>query len=389
MKSIQNAFIFIISFFAILLNSFCNSKQQIETSIDQLEHINQELIKRGVLFEQGFRLNIKEIKRIRFDTRGMGFIESLANIKLYNNNFYIVDHANKGINIYDFNGNYKKTLNLVPAPKNGCSYTELLQTTRNTFLLKNFRQSEIIEFDSTGTIIKKYIEDDEKVEIAPVGLDFLETKKGLQIYSGIFQWFQKLDDVLIKKLLVGKFDENGQLVDKFIKHDPIYAKYNLLRFQPCYFKILDNKLYLVEQALPYVRVFSLDGKQLFRFGSPGFHMLPLEKEPGGQMSSKKLNRYYSNHTAYENIFVLNGIKGYPKTSIAIFYYNPDYIDDNERETKCYLIFYTAEGELLYNDFEVPGPVHQVTENSSLLILLDENSSNLTVALYELELTRAF
>ncbi len=389
MKPINSLFMLIIIFFSFLLISLCKSKQQIETANDQLKYIRKELINRGALFEQGYRLTLKELDRIRFDTSGMGFVESLCDIKLYNNHFYIVDYANTGINIYQLNGKYEKTLNIIPTPKKGCSYSELLQTTRNTFLLKNYRQSEIIEFDSTGSIKKKYLENEEEIEIAPEGLDFLETKTGFQVYSGVFQWQKKLDDVLIKTLLVGRFDESGKLADQFIKHDPIYSKYNLLNFQPCFLKIFDNKLYLVEQALPYVRVFSLDGKQLFRFGVPGLHMRPLKKRPEGRMDTEKLLKYISNHTLYEKILIINRIRGYPNTFIGIFYYNPDLIEDNDKETERYLMFYTPEGELLYNDLEIPGPVYQVTENSTFLILLDRNQSNLTAGLYELELTKGF
>lgn len=87
---------------------------------------------------------------------------------------------------------------------------------------------------------------------------------------------ERIQYSLKNTLLVGKFNENGELIDMFINHDPIYAKYNLSKFQPSFFKIWNNKLLFIEQALPFIRVFSLTGELLYRFGTPGLHMKPIK-----------------------------------------------------------------------------------------------------------------
>ncbi|MFX0141200.1 MAG: hypothetical protein ACFFDN_46605 [Candidatus Hodarchaeota archaeon] len=387
-KSIFKLMIILVSFPLIF---HCKSKEKDDyledVSYNQLEHIDKANIDKGKLFEQGYILNIKELKRIKLDTSHEGFIVLFGDIKLYQNNFYVVDRASSGINVYKLNGEYQKTINITPAPKKGCSYSNLLQTNRKTFLLKNARQSEIIEFDSLGNVQKKFVENDEKVEIAPDALDFIETETGLEVYSGIFQWQENLEDVLTKTLIVGKFDNDGKLVNQFIKHDPIYSKYNLFGFQPCCFKIWDNKLFLVEQALPYVRVFSLDGEPLYRFGTTGLHMLPIEKRPKGRMPIDRLHKFLSNHTFYDDISFINKIKGYNKPLISIVYNNPDLIEDNERETKFYLMLYTPDGEILYNDIEIPGPIFQITKDSNLLILLELAPGNFVVGLFQLEMVK--
>ena len=388
----------IISFCTILILG-CKSNGQNDYSNvitgEQLEHINKENIDRGKLFDDGYILEIKEVKRIKLDTSQEGFISSLTDIKLYGNSFYAVDGMSPEVLVFEINGEYKKTINIKPAPKKGCFYSNLLKTGRETFLLKNAKNSEIIEFDYLGQVQRKYFISDDKVKIYPVGLDFIETNMGLEVYSATYQnfdeEFDRLSDrinyALKNTLLVGKFDENGTLVAMFIKHNPIYSEYSLSKFQPVYFKIWDNKLFLIEQALPFIRIFTLDGKLIHSFGTPGLHMKPIEKQPRKRLGVNGTNKFYSKHTAFDGIEIIGKIRNLNYPVIAIEYFNPVYKENGENEISLYLMLYSEDGELLYNDIEIPGALYQITENSRLLIVLDHSPDNLVIGLFELLLTK--
>jgi hypothetical protein len=106
---------------------------------------------------------------------------------------------------------------------------------------------------------------------------------------------------------VGRFNSNGHLVGEFAKNHPYYLRYNLRDFDVSTFVILENELFLLEQALPIVRVFSLDGQFLRQFGEPGMHQKAITYHKNE--STKQKEAYWRQHSSYYNLKILPRLEG--------------------------------------------------------------------------------
>ncbi len=336
---------------------------------------------KGKWLEQGLNVHLKKVKEVRLDTAGDGFMISLTGLVHRNDGYYAIGGTIPEIIIYDSTGAYLKTIRVNPSPAGLCSYRDIAMSPNGTIFIKDIEASEILEVDLNGDVHKRFAtSENDSNQIAFGGLEVVETSTQTMIFSTIFQWLDP-SEILTKTLMVGHFDQNGKLTQRFANHDPLYAEYNLLQFQPSTFTIYKDRLYLIEEALPFVRVYSLNGELVNRFGEYGMHQRPLRKMTTNISPEEQYARGF-NYTRYDAVEILPKVLGHDDALLAVTYHNLDPSEENIKrsvglQSESYLMVYSLEGELLVNDLQLPGFGYllDVNEDSDLIILLNYESEN--------------
>jgi hypothetical protein len=344
---------------------------------------------KGKWLEQGLNVHLKKVKEVKLDTAGDGFMISLTGLVHRNDRYYAIGGTIPEIIVYDSTGAYLKTIRVNPSPSSLCSYRDITMSASGALFIKDIQSSEILEVDLNGDVRRRFAtSSSDSNQIAYGGLEIVETPTQEMIFSTIFQWLDP-SEILIKTLMVGQFDQDGKLTRRFANHDPLYDEYNLIQFQPSTFTSHENKLYLLEEALPFIRVYSLSGELISRFGEYGMHQRPLRKMPTNISPEEQYNRSF-NYTRYDDVKIVSKVLNQNAAVLVVTYNNLEPSEENMKrsvglQSESYLMVYSLEGELLVNDLPLPGFGYllDVNENSDLIILLNLESENRLIGHFRL------
>ncbi len=337
-------------------------------------------------------MGLNLIRQVRLDTDGAGFMLRFHNLVYRDKRFYAVGTAHPEVYIYGESGNFLKTIAIVPKPKSGCSFLNIAKGMNGNLWIKDIGSSEILEIDSVGQVVSRVSTQDmpEKVAISPAGLEIVDTPTGALIFSTVYEEAIELSDFLAKTLIIGCFDKSGKLVRMFANHHPSVAEFGLFTLQASTFTIYDKEIYLLEEALPFIRVFSFNGELKRSFGAKSSRHRRLEKETP-QASVKQAVKFINSHTRYVRTKVV-AIRGYEQPLLIVYYTHALLSEENlsreyyDVEREHYLAIYTLVGELLENDVKIPGELLDVDDKSNLVLLLSNRPDNRVVGLYSMTLS---
>ena len=342
-----------------------------------LLQIDSTKIERGLLFRNEKSVILSNKKMISISKQDTKYtIMALGYCQVSDSAIYILERFVPEIHIFRMNGSFEKTINLqINNTDFTHEFTELIILRKNKYLVKDARKSIIYLFDSDGQMIKVYASKDKFNFFAPHNMDYVDRGNALEIYTSIWQYLQgdpkkvRLNDCHT----IGKLFGENTSIKTFANYDSLYEKYNLLCFQPAYLRIWKNRIYQVQQALPFIRIYSLDGEFLSTFGVPGYHMRPIQKQPKFQ-NDMKILEYINSHTLYGNLFILDGCSGYNKPILIVSYQNPD----RKNPYRYFCILYSPEGLVLYNDLSVPAMPIQVDSDRSAIFFLEATEDSITI-----------
>lgn len=379
----------IFSIYVNILLSYLNYSQELFSQNylkgeEKVAVIISKNIDRGILYKESKKVSLEKKELLNIPLKGKQYhIIKKGDVKLFKQEIYILDRISSDIYVFNEECDFLRSIPISPKPsKFGAEFTELILLKSSEMLIRNARHSEIYHIDNNGRVITKYQFNDNINHLAPRNMDYIITPEGIQVFSVIWQTFTSdgIHKVFTESLLVGRFNENGELIDRYINYDPIYKKYNLLGFQPSSIRICNNRIYHIQQALPFIRVYSLSGEFLFQFGEPGYHMRPIEKQIEYR-NMEQFDAFLNSHTLYGDIYYLKGCKGYDNPFLLIYYQNPI----SSQENKYYITLYTLDGQLLYNDLEIPGVPIQSIENSGVIVVLKHSSTKVSIEKYSLSI----
>jgi hypothetical protein len=220
-------------------------------------------------------------------------------------------------------------------------------------------------------------------------LEIVDTPSGALIFSTVYEEAIELSDFLAKTSIIGCFDRSGKLVRMFANHHPAIAEFGLFTLQASTFAIYGKEIYLVEEALPYIRVYSFDGLLKRSFGAKSPRHRPLEKE-APQASVKQAIEFINSHTRYVRAKVVT-VRGYKRPLLIVYYTHALLTEENlsreyyDVEREHYLAIYSLDGELLENDVQIPGELLDVDEKSNVVLLLSNRPDNRVIGLYSMAL----
>ncbi len=370
-----------------LLLSGCESRST-ETS---KSGVNEESPRTGSLAKKGERIRLNLIRQVRLDTDSAGFMVRFHNLVYRDKRFYAVGTAHPEVYVYAESGNFLKTIAITPQPKSGCSFLNIARGMNGKLWIKDIGSSEILEIDSAGQVVSRVSTRDmsEKISISPAGLEIVDTPSGALIFSTVYEEAIELSDFLAKTSIIGCFDRSSKLVRMFANHHPAIAEFGLFTLQASTFAIYDKEIYLVEEALPYIRVYSFDGLLKRSFGAKSPRHRPLEKETP-QASVKQAVQFINSHTRYVRTKVVT-VRGYERPLLIVYYTHALLSEENlsreyyDVEREHYLAIYSLDGELLENDVQIPGELLDVDEKSNVVLLLSNRPDNRVIGLYSMTL----
>jgi len=359
---------------------------------DDYEHLAKKDIPRGKLFNQKKQLKLSLRHKATLRTKNAGFMQKQTNFFFKDNLFWAMDGASSDIHIFENNGDYKKKIIIKPGPVKISGFPTFRIGPNGNFFIHNaaYKASEILEVDLTGQIVKRYSthfnNDKTNIEIASRGLVVSSAPHGKRIFTRAFQWLP-LKNILKETMTIASFKENGHLLKIFAPYHPFYVKYELTDWRMIDLTMYKGELYSLQSALPYVQVYSLDGKLKRQFGIQGYFQKPIKKQPVVWGPGKE--PFWRKHTSYFSIRII------PESSlgepvVAVSYYNPELepvegLETHQETHNNYLMFYSLSGKLLYNSLELPGRLYSVTEQHELLLLENAHPLKLKLGLYSLKL----
>lgn len=375
---------------AALTISGCNSPKAEGPKFD----FNETKPQTGELSKKGQHFRLKLHRQVKLDTDGPGFMVHFDKLIYRDDRFYAIGRSNTEVIVYGTQGNYLKTIQIKPRPKPGCAFADIAKHANGSLFIKDINSSKILEVDSSGQVLFRIStrspSGEGNVQICPGGLEIIDSPSGRIVFSSIFQWMDDLTDVLTENTLIGRFNHQGILEQQFAKHDPIVGEFGLLSHQRTTFTVYKNEIYLLEQPLPYVRVFSFEGQLKRRFGAKSPRHRQLEREPL-QMTFQENVKFIHRHTLNESVNLVVSVGGFEQAVVAVYYANALISNENlsreynKIERDHYLAIYTLDGELLENDVAIPGQLLYVDKNSNLVILLSDRPDNRVIGLYSLAL----
>lgn len=353
--------------------------------------VNEESPQTGSLTKRGERMGLNLIRQVQLDTEGAGFMVRFHNLVYRDKRFYAVGTAHPEVYVYGESGEFLKIIAITPKPKSGCSFLNIARGMNGNLWIKDIGSSEILEVDSMGLVVSRISARSlpERIAMSPAGLEIVDTPAGALIFSTVYEEAIELSDFLAKTSIVGCFDRSGKLLRKFAKHHPAIAEFGLYTLQASTFAINDKEIYLVEEPLPYIRVFSFEGELKRSFGAKSPRHRPLEKETP-QASVKQAVKFINSHTRYVRTKVI-AVPGYEQPLLIVYYTHALLSEENlsreyyDVEREHYLAIYTLSGELLENDLKIPGELLDGDDKSTLVLLLSNRPDNRVVGLYSLTL----
>ncbi|GEM_PF-1951712 len=380
---------FIVLFFILVLTG-CRAQEPHSL-------FNDSIVEKGDLAKQGESVRLHKVEELRLDTEDSGFMIQMDRLIYRNGHFYAIGRISPEIVVYDRGGKHLKTLEISPRPKPGCAFADLSWKPGDRLLVKDINASEILEIDSAGKVVFRISTGstgkDGDIQIAHGGLMVVETQSGSVIFSTVFQWMD-LSRVLRETYVVGRFNKDGVLEKLFAKRDPLISDLGLFAHQPTTFTVYADKLYLLEEPLPFIRVFSLEGDFIRRFGAKSPSHRQLEPQPHDLSSIPETLRFIRRHTLHRRIDVIRSVRGLKGPILAVYYYNVILKEENltressDVEQNNYLAIYTLEGQLLANDIDLPGRLMDVSEESELVILLKDRPDHRVIGFYSLSVEPA-
>ena len=375
--------------FSIIYHIGCSKQHE---KNDQLTNelsvirIDSTVIDRGLFFRQGRNVHFQKVSDILIKTRSQNYqITKYGHCQYLRGRIYILDRFIPEIYVFDKKGQYLKTIRIKMnrVPK-GSIFSELLILNNTDLLVKNARFSTVFWIDSTGTILKTFSSGDSGIFLAPRNMDIVRTSNGIHVYSIIWQGIKskkEYSNIFSHALRIGHFNERGELVKRFGQFDPLYEKYNLEPFMPTTLRVWNKRIYHLQQALPFVQVFTLSGDYLGQFGVPGIHMRPIEKIPK-QLDSEMQTKILQRHSLFSGIYILTHCPGYPDPILLVFYQNTDELGEKHN----YIILYSEEGEVLLNDLEIPAVPQQTINGSKLLLVYRIEKDVVRLGIFELSVS---
>ncbi|MCG8607348.1 hypothetical protein MJD09_20490 [bacterium] len=346
----------------------------------------------GLWFRQGKNATVLEKSIVTLNTNGRGFFVKFADVKYRRNRYYILSSITPEIQVFDSTGEYLRTIAIEPRPKAGFTLTDFEVTNDLHIYVKACNTSIIYETDSTGTVLREYSpkldNPDSKTALMYHGLQVSQSGPEKSVYSSVFQWLPGKFDAqryMRETLNVGRFNSDGHLVGEFAKNHPYYLRYNLRDFDVSTFVIFEHELFLLERALPIVRVFSLGGKFLRQFGEPGMHQKAITYHKNESKEQKEA--YWRQHSTYYNLKILPRLEGVAGAILAVAYFNPnpeptEGVELVHEINNNFLILYTPAGELVANDLKLQGRLYDIDEESRLILLQNNDPGKMVFGTHE-------
>jgi hypothetical protein len=260
-------------------------------------------------------------------------ISNHTKIKLIDNQLVLIDYNNQ--RIYDIKGD-----SLIPKIDFTCMVDTLYDY---TFEIIGFVQSDslmgiiassgrsIYYFDESGNYVKK-IRLTKKRNSNSVYIDrywafkyftfadsknlFLPTSADWHYYrkSGNYNWRTKR--FYRKKYLLGHFNEDGIILNKFGRYNKIYRRNKVISYlggMPYFVDYTNSRVFLGQEATSEIEVFDFNGNQLNSFGEPlpELDTFKLKTIKNQYMAASVWYSYKVESYEYSNIF-------YDKTHNLLF-----------------------------------------------------------------------
>lgn len=383
--------VFCIIFSLILLTS-C------DRSDDNARNMNngqsQAQRKRGILLEHGVEIQLNLLKKVRLESEGDGFIQSLRDLKFKQNRFYALDKIGAAITLFDSTGKYLKSIQVDTTAGPSRLLVDLMITNDTDIYVKDERLHTIFHLNPNGEIVSKIENPDLRRGAARItfgGLEVMESGTGQVIYSTIFNHLPS-DDYLKHSFLVGAFNQRGQLLRQFAQHSPDYAKFNLINFHVSTFAIWEDELYLLESASHLIRVFTLSGELKRGFGEHGYHQRVIDRPLKKNANLEETKTFTLIYSSFDKIFVIPKLASLAHPVVAVSYSNAIVGEDRSKTLgiDVYLMLYRTDGQLLVNDINLPGYLFDIIDTGNrplLLINLDNTPTNRIIGIYDLQLTK--
>jgi hypothetical protein len=388
---------------ACILLCGCGSKET--SSFDKLMSGMNSPPRRGLWQKDGATVNLKKVREIKLEAKGDNPEEEYFQAIFRKNHFYLIDSSSPSIFVYDSSGAYLRAVAVNPAPGDYWAYFDIGLTTQGNFLLKDAQTAEIQEIDSTGVVVSKWsarrlggaaAENAASGEdnICPFGLCVVEESGKRFLFSSIFPFFD-YSNPLTNTYLVGRFDENGRLTNKFAERSPVHARYTFDAFPFTTIFVAGDELFLLEFPVPTIRVFSFAGESKREFGVWGAHQRPLAPMPARISGNEQRHRTF-NYSQYHRLKTLDFPGVSEKRLIVVSYMNPLPFDaekskqdgwtesDYHTYGEHYLMLYTTSGELLVNDVPLPGMLIDLDDQGRLVLLLRDDPDDRRIGFYRLE-----
>lgn len=347
---------------------------------------------RGRLSEQGANVQLQQKRKIRLDSEGQGFIQSLFDLKFKNDRFYALDRLGAAITLFDSSGTYLRSIPVAPEAGADRLLTELLVTNEGEIYVKDERLRTIFQLNSQGKVISKWHGGDtpEAAQITVGGLVVVPSDSGRVLYTTIFTHLSSRNH-LRDSFLIGAYDQEGSQLTQFAKHHPKYQKFNLINFFVSAFAIWQNELYLLESASHEIRVYSLVGELRRSFGEPGYHQKVIDRGLKANPTLPETKAFVLSYSAFDEIFVVPHLKPFSAPLIAVTYRTPIVSETDPTEatgSDYYLMLYEQNGNLLLNDLKLPGKLFDVVDSEDtplFLINVDNTPVDRRVGLYSLQI----
>lgn len=329
-------------------------------------------------------------RAITLDSGGDGFVTKLRwmNVAYEGGRFYVADAVRgAGIAVYDSTGAYLRTVSSpFTSPIRG------LIVERDGFWVKSDAEGAIVRLDTLGQELRRVatprgLEQGDPVIIVG-GLGVVEEGDRFRVYTTVFE--DRGLDTYPKGRWVASFDAEGEVQDLFGCADPLYYQLYLPTLLWYDFTIVEDRLYLIEGALPQVRVFSLEGRALAVFaggGGANFHQayanLPQDATYA-RIDSLSILKTFT--YGVERIHV----SGYQAPVIGLAYQNrlESWLAAHPRSdnhTRHYLTLYSTDGDVLVRELPLPGRLLYASRAGQLVVNLDDTPDHRRFGIYRIAL----
>lgn len=327
---------------------------------------------------------------MRLDSSADGFVLKLRhwNVVHEDGRFYVADAVRgAGVTVFDALGSYLRT---IPSVFERSPIMGLIVKDDGLWIRSDL-ESTIAKIDTLGREVRRIETTRGLGEGQPViimgGFDVLREGDRVRVYTSIYE-DHELEFGAGRRVAI--YEDDGALLDVFVCLDPLYRDLFLPGYQLNDLSVIAGRVYVVEWALPQVRVFSLDGQPIETFARSGgahFHQVRNALPTGAthaQLDSMFVGR--SRAYAVDEIRVVGHDQ--PVVGVAYGHWTEEWLavrPRSDNHSRHFFALYSTDGELLVREIPLPGRLLYVSSTGQLVVNLDDTPDRRRLGIYRIVL----
>jgi len=330
-------------------------------------------------------------REVRLDSSADGFIMKLrhGNVVHEDGRFYVADAVRgSGVTVFDSLGGYVKT---IPSVFERSPIKGLIVEGDGLWIRSDY-ESTIARIDTLGREVRRIettrgLGQGQPVIIAG-GFDVLRKGDRARVYTSIFEDHEPFDFGAGRWIAV--YGEKDTPVALFACPAPLYRELFIPSYQFKDLSVIAGRVYVVEWALPQVRVFSLDGEPIETFaGSGGAHFHQVRNAlPTGATHAQLDSLFVERSRTYAVDEIRVAGHDQPVVGVAYGHWTEEWLavrPRSDNHSRHYLALYSTDGELLLREIPLPGRLMYVSTTGQLVVNLDDTPDRRRLGIYRIVL----